>query len=251
MATHSKLERKKREEQPPELPVVLANLERRLREKPHTRGELVAWLDSKHTWCEWKGTISEHLFETASGPRSALDAFRSANASVDVELRESDGAELWVYRLTYSFRNKHGLEKAIRGSRAGLILSELVAHMEGEYKEIKQDIDALLREKRIFAIDDDRTGGKRGKVLFACIDRGDVQALYADLETRAAYHELAVPEHAKVLEVLQNSEFRVPEDIYRRKRDQMGAIAQSSRPAPAARKRPRARNVTNPQLLGL
>lgn len=234
---------------PPELPIVLEQLERRLKEKAHTRAELIAWLDGRHTWCEWEGSLSAHLFDTAGGARSALDALRGANASVDVELRAADGAELWVYRPAYSFRNKRGLEAAIRESRLGLVLSELVAQVEAGYKTIKQDIDALLREKRIFAIEDDRSGGKRGKVLFACIERGDVQPLYADKDTRGAYQQLAVPEHGKMLEILQGSEFRLPEDVYRRKHERMPS--QASQPAPAGRKRPRMRNMTNPSLMGL
>ena len=173
--------RQEKRSKPPELPVVLENLERRLKEKPHTRAELVAWLDGSHAWSTWDGVLSTHLFETSTGPRAALDAFRSANTSVDVELR-ADGAELWVYRLTYAFRNKRGLEAAISASRSGLVLAELISHMEGEYKTIKQDIDALVREKRVFTIDDEHSGRKRGKVLFACVDRGEVDRLYADKE---------------------------------------------------------------------
>jgi hypothetical protein len=231
---------------PPELPVVLEHLERRLKEKAHTRAELLAWLDGGHAWCEWEGTLSTHPFETRGGQRTALEAFRDANPCVDVELRDS--VEHFVYRLAHSFRNKKGLEAAIRQSRSGVILSELAAHMESEYKNIRQDAEALIREKRVFAVEDDRAGGKRGKILFPCVERGEVETLYADKELRTAYHEVPVPEHSVVLEALQDSEFKLPEDAYMRKRDRIGGGGPQAQKA-AGRKRPRMRNMTNPSLM--
>lgn len=241
-------QRAERKSKLPELPVLLEHLERRLKEKPHPRAELVAWLDGGHAWCEWEGQLSTQLFETRSGPSTALDAFREANPCVEVEMR--DGVETFVYRLAYTFRSKSGLEAAIRASRSGMVLNQLVAHMESEYKTIRQDVDALLRERLVFAVDDDRRAGKKGKVLFACVDRAEAAPLFADKATRDAYAEVAVPDHFKVLEILQHeSEFKLPDDVYQRKRDRGGGGAPKQQ-APA-RKRARMRNATNPaSLLG-
>lgn len=234
---------------PPALGVVISKLEDYVKEAPRTRQELIAWLDdSTHPWLRnWKGQLSAHVYVAVDKSKKTAIAALGEHQHIFRERVEGGDIERYVFRSPFSCKTRAELETVIRESRTGIQMSKLVESVKSDYPDVAKDVAKLLKDGRIFAVDED-LGNK--KVLFSAVERGRVANVYHNADLRKAYREVLIPERNKMLDALQKTDnFKLPDEIYRRKRSRNAALAtngQQNAAKPRKRRRPQVR--TNAHL---